>query len=161
MAILDRLPKIANAPWREDEPSTRPEPAATGEHEAKPLGTLLPRDGLATPVGAFTPSLDLEETEDAYRLHVELPDVRPEDVEVSVDRRTLTISGQRRFYDEQGSDRFRRVERSFGRFHRVLRLPDGADPDGVEATHRDGLLEVHVPKREEARARRIPVRQSS
>lgn len=115
----------------------------------------------ATPVGAFVPSVDIEETEGAYRLHVELPDVRPEDVAVDVDGCTLIISGERRFYDEQDTERFRRVERSFGRFHRVIRLPGGADPDGVSATQHAGLLEIDVPNREEARARRIPVRQSA
>ena len=143
MAILDRLPQfIGGAEDRQDQP------AAQRDGGASPV---------TTPVGAFVPALDLEETEDAYTLHVELAGVRPEDVEVSVDGVTLTIAGERHFYDEQDGERFRRIERRFGRFHRVVRLPAGSDPDGIEATHRGGLLEVHIPKREDARARRIAI----
>ena len=65
---------------------------------------------------------------------------------MSVDRDALAISGERRFHDEREGDDFRRIEHSFGRFHRVVRLPAGSDPDGVAATHRDGMLEVHIPK---------------
>lgn len=147
MAILDRLPKLAGSP-RSDEQARAPAPAPA-------------REGFATPVGAFVPALDLEESGDQYTLHVELPGVRPEDIELSVDGEALTLTGERHFYDEQEAERFRRVERSFGRFHRVIRLPDGSDPEGVEATWRDGLLEIRVPKRERARARRIEVHQAA
>lgn len=108
--------------------------------------------------GAFAPALDVEETEDDFVLTVELPGVRAEDVELTLEENVLTISGERAFYAERDADDFRRVERSFGRYHRAVRLPDRVDGDTVEADYRDGLLTVTVPKAEEAKPRRIEVR---
>lgn len=108
--------------------------------------------------GAWSPALDVEETEEAFVLHVELPGCRPEDVEVNLEENVLTVTGERRFYDEREAEGFRRIERRFGRFHRAVRLPDRVDPDRVEASFENGLLTVNVPKAEEARPRRIQVR---
>lgn len=159
MAILDRLPRLAGSPRSDHEQARAPAPAPARDGLATPAAWW--REGFATPVGAFVPALDLEESGDHYTLHVELAGVSPEDIELSVAGDALTLTGERHFYDEQDTERFRRVERSFGRFHRVIRLPDGSDPEGVEATWRDGLLEVRIPKRERARARRIDVRQAA
>ena len=118
--------------------------------------TLGERAG-ASPVGAFTPALDVEEDEDGFTLHVELPGVEPEHVELSLEENVLTISGERRFYDDREADGFRRVERHFGRFHRAVRLPDRVDADRVRATYDDGMLTIVVPKAEEAKPRRIAI----
>jgi HSP20 family protein len=107
--------------------------------------------------GAFAPALDVEEDEDAYTLHVELPGVPADDVEVSLEENVLTVSGERRFYDEKSTDTFRRIERAVGRFHRSVRLPDRVDGDRVTATAKDGVLTIVVPKAEEAKPRRISV----
>lgn len=109
------------------------------------------------PLGAFTPALDLEEDDDAFTLHFELPGVSPEDIEVALEDSVLTISGERSFYNDREADGFRRVERRFGRFHRAVRLPDRVAADGVTANYRDGLLTVMVPKAEEAKPRRIEI----
>ena len=111
----------------------------------------------ATPAGAFSPALDVEETEDGFTLHVELPGVDADQVEVSLEENVLTIAGERRFYDEREAEGFRRIERHFGRFHRAVRLPDRVHADGVTASYRDGLLTVTVPKAEEAKPRRIQI----
>ena len=111
----------------------------------------------ATSAGAFSPALDVEENEEQFVIHVELPGVSAEDVEVSLEENVLTIAGERKFYDERTSDGFRRIERHFGRFHRAVRLPDRVAGDHVQATYRDGLLTVTVPKAEEAKPRRIEV----
>lgn len=113
--------------------------------------------GSASPAGAFSPALDVEETEEAFTLHVELPGVDPEHVEVSLEENVLTIAGERRFYDEREAEGFRRIERHFGRFHRAVRLPDRVNAEGVTADYRDGLLTITVPKAEEAKPRRIQV----
>lgn len=114
----------------------------------------------AATAGAFAPALDVEETEDGFVLHVELPGVSPDDVEVSLEENVLTIAGERRFYRDEDTEHFRRVERHFGRFHRAVRLPDRVEPDGVDAEFRDGMLTISVPKAEEAKPRRIEVRTS-
>ena len=107
--------------------------------------------------GAFTPALDVEETEDHFILHIELPGVAAEDVEVSLEENVLTVTGERGFYEERNAEGFRRIERHFGRFHRAVRLPDRVHADGVTASYRDGLLTVTVPKAEEAKPRRIQI----
>ena len=111
----------------------------------------------ASPAGAFSPALDVEESEDGFTLHVELPGVSADDVEVSLEENVLTITGERGFYDEKQAEGFRRIERHFGRFHRAVRLPDRVDADRVEASYRDGMLTIQVPKAEEARPRRIQI----
>ena len=121
------------------------------------FGDALGSSRAPATAGAWAPALDVEETEDAFTLHIELPGVAPDDVEVSLEENVLTITGERRFYDNRESDGFRRIERSFGRFHRAVRLPDRVDPDNVRATHRDGLLTIEVPKAEEAKPRRIEI----
>ena len=115
-------------------------------------------DGAASTAGAWGPALDVEESEDGYTVHVELPGVAPEDVEVSLEDDVLTVRGERRFYGDREAEGFRRIERRFGRFHRAVRLPDRVATDRVSATHRDGVLTVVVPKAEEAKPRRIEVR---
>lgn len=107
--------------------------------------------------GAFAPALDVEESDEHFTLHVELPGVDPDEVEITLEENVLTIAGERSFYADRTADGFRRVERSFGRFHRAVRLPDRVDADGVEATVRHGLLTITVPKAEEAKPRRIAI----
>lgn len=107
--------------------------------------------------GAWAPALDVEETEDGFTLHVELPGVSTEDVTVSLEENVLTIEGERHFYADRDGETFRRVERAFGRFHRAVRLPDRVDASRVSATHREGLLTIEVPKAEEAKPRRIDI----
>lgn len=122
------------------------------------LGRSLHTDGPAvTAAGAFGPALDVEESEDAFTIHVELPGVPADEVEVSLEENVLTVSGERRFSADRDVDRFRRVERSFGRFHRALRLPDRVDASGVSAVQRDGVLTITAPKAEDAKPRRIAV----
>ncbi|MEY3019238.1 MAG: hypothetical protein RLZZ272_222 [Actinomycetota bacterium] len=115
-------------------------------------------DDAAATAGAWGPALDVEESEDGYTVHVELPGIASEDVEVSLEDDVLTVRGERRFYEDREADGFRRIERRFGRFHRAVRLPDRVATDRVSATHKDGVLTVVVPKAEEAKPRRIEVR---
>ncbi|MDQ3932334.1 MAG: Hsp20/alpha crystallin family protein [Actinomycetota bacterium] len=114
-----------------------------------------------TTAGAWSPALDVEETEEAFVLHVELPGCQPEDVEVNLEENVLTVTGERRFYDEREAEGFRRIERRFGRFHRAVRLPDRVATDRVDASFENGLLTITVPKAEEAKPRRIQIRARS
>lgn len=108
--------------------------------------------------GAWVPPLDIYETKDHYVVHVELPGVDPEGVEVSVEDGTLTISGERAFYHEVDEDQFHRVERRFGAFLRTLSLPPAARADAIEASFDKGVLTIKVPKAEEAKPRRITIK---
>lgn len=114
-------------------------------------------DADATLDGTFSPALDVEEDTEGFTLHVELPGVAADNVDVSIEENVLTVSGKRDFYDDKSTDTFRRVERRFGTFHRAVRLPDRVDPEGIKAAFKDGLLTISVPKAESAKPRRIQV----
>lgn len=114
-------------------------------------------DADAPLAGAFSPALDVEENDDGFTLHVELPGVKADDVDVSIEENVLTIAGQRDFYADKNADGFRRIERRFGTFHRAIRLPDRVDPSAIQANYKDGLLTVSVPKAEESKPRKIQV----
>ncbi len=114
-------------------------------------------DADASLTGAFSPALDVEESDNDFTLHIEVPGVRPEDVEVSIEENMLTVAGSRDFYAERDAEGFRRVERRFGRFHRAVRLPDRVDPDAVTASYKDGMLTVTVPKSESAKPRKVAI----
>ena len=135
----------------------RPLPATPWPDDFQRIVSQFFADAEAPLQGAFAPALDVEENDDNFTLHVEIPGVKPEDVDVSIEEGVLTIAGARDFYEDKQADGFRRVERRFGTFHRSVRLPDRVDPDGVTAEYKDGLLTVTVPKAESAKPRRIEV----
>lgn len=135
----------------------RPLPATPWPDDFQRIVSQFFADAEAPLQGAFAPALDVEENDDNFTLHVEIPGVKPEDVDVSIEEGVLTIAGARDFYEDKQADGFRRVERRFGTFHRSVRLPDRVDPDAVTAEYKDGLLTVTVPKAESAKPRRIEV----
>ena len=103
----------------------------------------------------FTPLADVEETDDAYVVEVELPGVKGDDVSVEVAGRRLTVSGERKERERTGI--LRRQTRTVGRFHYEVVLPGDIDEDAIEASLNEGVLAVRVPKAEAERPRRIPV----
>lgn len=106
----------------------------------------------------WAPLIDIMETPEKFRVNVELPGVNPEDVEISVEDSSLLIRGERRFYAGVSEESFHRIERRFGPFERSLALPQVADPERIEASFDAGVLTVDVPKREEAKPRKITVK---
>lgn len=109
--------------------------------------------------GSFLPPVDIDETEDAIRIEVEVPGLRAEDLDVTVENGVLTVSGEKRFERKEGDkDRGRwTTERQFGRFQRSFALPAHVDAENVRATYNNGVLIVELPKRGEARAKRISI----
>lgn len=110
--------------------------------------------------GAWAPALDVYETPEKLVATVELPGIDPKDVEVTVEDSTLVVSGSRELTQETEEQSYHRIERRYGAFSRAIRLPDAADPDEVDARFDKGVLRVEVPKREEAKPRRIEVKAS-
>lgn len=111
-------------------------------------------------VGALLrPQLDIAENDKGYTITVEVPGVDRDDVDVSVDDGALLIRGEKRQSSENQSGGYHAIERSYGRFQRVLDLPDDADEEAVSARFKDGVLTVHVPRSASAgrRGRRIEV----
>ncbi len=106
------------------------------------------------------PSADVMETQEEIRVMVELPGMRREDVEVSLENNVLTISGEKKEERQEGGkdDRRHLSERRYGRFSRSFVLPQEVEQDGVQATFEDGVLGVTIPKSEKAKPRRIEIR---
>lgn len=105
----------------------------------------------------WVPRVDVKEEKDRFVLYADLPGIDPDDIDVSMDKGILTVKGERSSESTQETDRFSRVERSYGSFHRRFALPDSADPDGIQAHGRNGVLEIVIPKRPESSPRRIQV----
>jgi HSP20 family protein len=131
----------------------RPEPFST---EFNRLFNSLWEQSAATSQ-RWVPEMDLVETDDHYVLKADLPGMKQEDVSLEFNDGTLTISGERKAEYERKEKGFFRLERSFGKFSRSLTLPDGVDPDKIDAAFHDGVLEVTIPKPEQRKPRRIEV----
>ena len=108
----------------------------------------------------WTPSVDMYEDKDKITLRAELPGMRKEDIEVSLDGNNLTISGERKEEEEHKEGEMYRSERYFGRFQRSITLPTPADPNKIQASYKDGVLTVTCPKSEEAKPKQIQVKTS-
>ena len=106
----------------------------------------------------WMPAVDISETADAYRIKADLPEVRKEDVKVSLEDSTLTIQGERKQEEERKGVRFHRIERSYGSFMRSFTLPEDADEAKISAEYKDGVLHVHLPKCEKPKPKSIEVR---
>ncbi len=102
------------------------------------------RELLAT--SDWAPSCDISETDTEYRIHAELPSVKKEDVKVTLDDGVLTIQGDRREEKEEKDEKFHRRELSYGHFLRRFTMPDDTDPAKVDATFKDGMLNVVIGK---------------
>ena len=111
--------------------------------------------GASTP--AWAPALDIAERKDAYLVTVELPGVKLDDLEITLEDSLLTIQGERHFAHDSSEEQFHRVERSSGAFRRSITLPAQVVADAVQAWMEDGVLRIVVPKAEEAKAKRIQV----
>ena len=111
-------------------------------------------------VAEWTPAVDITEDEKEYLLKAELPELKKEDVKVTVENGILTVSGERKFEKEEKGKKYHRIERSYGSFVRSFGLPDDADAEKVEAKFSDGVLRVHVAKSESAKPKQIEVKVS-
>lgn len=105
----------------------------------------------------WMPLVDIREEQDRFVLHADIPGVDPRDIEVQMDKGMLTIKGERRAERTVQNERYSRVERLHGSFHRRFALPDSADPEGITASGSNGVLEIVIPKRPESTPRRIQV----
>jgi HSP20 family protein len=108
-------------------------------------------------LGDFTPAVNLAEQENVFEISVELPGMKPEDVNVELKEGNLWISGKKTEEAEQEGKTYHRMERRHGEFRRVVPLPGAVDPEHVDANFRDGLLTIHIPKTEQSKSRRIEI----
>jgi HSP20 family protein len=120
----------------------------------------LPRtNGKETMVVAdWVPSVDVSETDGEYQIKAEIPDVKKEDVKVTVEDGVLTIQGERKQEKEEKGKKYHRVECSYGSFVRSFTLPDLVDEGKVKAEFKDGVLNLKLPKSEKAKPKSIEVK---
>ena len=118
---------------------------------------VAPVPGSFVPNGHdWRPLVDIRETEDAYRVDLELPAIDPKDVSITFKDGVLSVSGERQFANDD-SGRVHRSERHYGKFTRSFRLPEDADADAIRATAKDGVVAIAVAKSAKAAAKEIEV----
>lgn len=105
----------------------------------------------------WAPDVDIAENPDSYEIHAELPGMKEEDVQITLNHNVLTISGEKRREIKEEKDNFVRVERSYGKFERSFSLPNNVLPERVSANYADGVLKIVLPKAEEAKSRTIKI----
>ncbi|MBM4133559.1 MAG: Hsp20/alpha crystallin family protein [Nitrospira sp.] len=114
----------------------------------------------ALTVAEWAPLVDITEDDKEYLIKAELPEVKKEDIKLTVDEDVLTITGERKYEKEEKGKKYHRVERAYGSFMRSFTLPEDADGSKVSAECKDGLLKVHLPKSEKAKPKSIEVKVS-
>jgi HSP20 family protein len=112
----------------------------------------------ALTVAQWSPLVDITEDEKEYVIKAELPEMKKEDVRLTVEHDVLTISGERKFEKEEKGRKYHRVERAYGSFMRTFSLPEDADGSRVTADFKDGMLQVHLPKSEKAKPKAIQIK---
>jgi len=105
----------------------------------------------------WAPRTDLSETDDTFRIRLDVPGTQKDDITINLQNNTLTVSGQRSSARTEEGEEFVRVERAFGNFHRTFTLPDAVDRENVEAAYDEGVLTINVPKTEESTRRQIEI----
>ena len=111
-----------------------------------------------TATANWTPSVDIAEDENCFTLLADIPGVKPDNIEVSMEDGVLTVRGERNTEEKTEKKNFRRVERQHGTFYRRFTLPETANADKIEAHSEHGVLKVTIPKQELAQPRRISVK---
>ena len=129
------------------------------------LGSLFSRSPVPRPEGQeepmrvadWAPVVDISEDNQEYLIKAELPEVKKEDVKITMADGMLTITGDRKFEKEENGKKYHRVERAYGSFGRSFSLPDDASPAKVTADFKDGVLKVHLAKNEKSRPQQVEI----
>src|SRR5215217_2700585 len=125
---------------------------------AHALGLHAQQGNARATTTAWAPALDISERKDAYLVNVELPGLKPEDLDITMEDGLLTIQGERHFAHDSSEQQFHRVERRYGAFRRSITLPAQVQAEQIEASFDNGVLQIVVPKMEEATPKRIQIR---
>jgi HSP20 family protein len=129
------------------------------EHFNRLLSSTLPsreRDEEMS-LGAWIPPVDISEDKERILMTAELPGFKENEIQVQMEGGVLTLRGERRHEEEKEGRTFHRCERSYGQFVRSFTLPNNVDRDRIKASFSNGLLEIELPKREEAKPKQIPI----
>lgn len=107
---------------------------------------------------SWNPRIDIVENDNGYVVSAELPGVQKNEIDIDIKDNTLTISGEKKFEKKEEKDNYLRVERSYGKFQRSLYLDQNVDREKISAKYKDGILQVTLPKKEEATPKKIEVK---
>ncbi|MBB5014356.1 Hsp20/alpha crystallin family protein [Rehaibacterium terrae] len=105
----------------------------------------------------WVPRVDIKEEPERFVIFADIPGVDPKDIEINMDKGILSIRGERKSETREETDRYSRIERQHGVFYRRFALPDSANPDGITASGKNGVLQIDIPKKPETTPRRITV----
>lgn len=111
----------------------------------------------STATAEWAPAVDIKEDDDQFVLHADIPGVKPEEIDVSMEDGVLTIQGEKKTEAKTEKEGYKRVERTYGSFYRRFSLPDTADADAISAKSKHGVLEIVIPKREAVLPKKISV----
>jgi len=105
----------------------------------------------------WLPTVDISETDDQVIIRAEVPGLDKKDISITLSEGLLTIQGEKKQEKEEEKENYRFVERRYGSFSRSLRVPEGVDADKIEASYKDGVLKVAIPKSESEKSRKIEI----
>ncbi|WP_173179602.1 Hsp20/alpha crystallin family protein [Desulfosarcina ovata] len=137
-------------PWREIE--------EMADRYTRSIGQAQTGGQEVVATGDWAPRVDIAETENAFEIKAEIPEVNKEDVKVTVYNGVLTIRGERKQEKEEHGKKFHRIERKYGSFTRNFTLPDNVDETDIQAAFKDGILNLQIPKTEAAKPKAIEVK---
>ena len=141
---------------------TRWDPVKELEEMTERMNRLVTRPATGTEEALVTaewaPIVDIQETDKEYLVKAELPEVKKEDVEVTIKDGVLSLEGERHQEKEDKNKKFHRVERSYGKFVRCFTMPEDADEKNVRADFKEGVLNLHLPKSEGVKPKAIEIK---
>ena len=111
----------------------------------------------STATAEWAPAVDIKEENDKFVIHADIPSVKPEDIDISMENGVLTIRGEKKTEAETEKEGYKRVERTYGSFYRRFSLPDTADSDAISAVSKHGVLELTIPKKDVVKPKKISV----
>jgi len=112
----------------------------------------------STATAEWAPAVDIKEEADKFVIHADIPGVKPEEIDISMEDGVLTIKGEKKSESKTEKEGYKRVERTYGSFYRRFSLPDTANADAISAASKNGVLEVIIPKREAVQPKKISVK---
>lgn len=119
-----------------------------------------PFKGLEEFTGSFSPLVEVSEKDDELVVRAEVPGLKPEDIELSVENNSLIISGEKKQDKKEEKENYVHTECSYGSFYRVIPLRSEVDQDKIKASHKHGVLTIRLPKSEKSRSKKIAVESS-
>jgi len=121
------------------------------------IRTLYPTDGEELEKGTWAPAVDIYETNDSFVVSADLPGLNKDEIQIDLKDNTLTLKGEKKFEEKVSKDNYIRIERAYGSFVRSFTLPQNVDPEKIKAKYKEGVLEITIPKKEEAKPKQIKV----